>query len=139
MPSAKMPRRVSRKATTLKELRESAFKTTSGKKLRYKWHLNEIVTMCREIRSKNVVSPSFSSAELVSTDGVTLDHDLTKIKCNTVENYSNYKEKYFNTMSFGCDIKVPIFIIDEEREDYSKTDTNGFRKDCRKKGLFKTF
>ena len=49
--------------------------------------------MCRDIRSKNLVSHSFSSAELVSIDGVTLDHDLTNIKYNAAENYSNYKEK----------------------------------------------
>ena len=76
--------------------------------------------MLRAIRSKNLVSHSFSSAELISVDGVTLDHDLTNIKYNAAENYSNYKENYFNTESFGCDIKVPIFITAKEREDYSK-------------------
>ena len=76
--------------------------------------------MLRAIRSKNLVSHSFSSAELISVDGVTLDHDLTNIKYNAAENYSNYKENYFNTESFGCDIKVPIFITAKEREDYRK-------------------
>ena len=93
MPSAEIWRRISRKATSLKELKESACKTTSGKKLRYKRHLNEITIMRREIRSKNLVSNSSGSAELVSIDGVTLDHDLTNIKYNASEDYSNYKEK----------------------------------------------
>ena len=76
--------------------------------------------MRTDIRSKNLVSHSFSSAELVSIDGVTLDHNLTNIKYNAAENYSNHKENYFNTVSFGCDIKVPIFITHKGREDYSK-------------------
>ena len=76
--------------------------------------------MHREIRSTNLVSNSFSSAELVSIDGVTLDHNLTNIKYNAAENYSNYKENYFNTVSFGFDVKVPIFITPKEWEDYRK-------------------
>ena len=55
------------------------------------------------------MSSSLSSAEL-AIDGVTLDLDLTNIKYNAAENYSNYKENYFNIMSLGCDIKVSIFI-----------------------------
>ena len=93
MPSAKTWTKVSKKATPFKELKESICETISGKKLRYKRHLNEITMMCRDFRSKNLVSHSFSSAELVSIDGVTLDHDLTNIKYNAAENYSNYKEK----------------------------------------------
>ena len=100
--------------------------------------------MRKEIRSKNLVPNSFSSAELVPIDGVTLDHGLTNIKYNAAENYCNHKENYFNTMSFLC-----------EREDYSKIEnkkrlayvtkltkiidempdndlSNGFRKDCGK-------
>ena len=108
-PSAKTWRRVSRKPTTLKELKESVCKTISGKKLRHKHHLNEITMMCREIRSKTLMSNSLSSAEL-AIDGVILDLDLTNIKYNAAENYSNYKKNYFNIMSLGCDIKVSIFI-----------------------------
>ena len=65
--------------------------------------------MCREIRSKTLTSNSLSSAEL-DIDEVILDLNLTKIKYNAAENYSNYKENYFNIMSLGYDIKVSIFI-----------------------------
>ena len=84
--------------------------------------------MHREIRSKNLVSNSFSSAELVSIDGVTLDHNLSNIKYNAAENYSNYKENYFNTVSFGFDVKVPIFITPKEWEDYRKIENNKRKK-----------
>ena len=85
--------------------------------------------MHREIRSKKLVSNSFSSAELVSIDGVTLDHNLTNIKYNAAENYSNYKENYFNTVSFGFDVKVPIFITPKEWEDYRKIENKKKKAD----------
>ena len=76
--------------------------------------------MHREIRLNNLVLPSLIPANLISIVGVLLDCDLWNIK-NAVENYKkNFFVNLYATMSYGCNIKVPIFITPKEREDYNK-------------------
>ena len=50
MPSVEIWRRVCRKSTNLKELKDSVCDTPSDKKIRYKQHLNEAIMIHREIR-----------------------------------------------------------------------------------------
>ena len=93
MPSAEIWRRVCRKSTSLKELKDSVCDTSSDKKIRYKWHLNEVTMMRREIRLNNLVLLNLNPANLISIDWVLLDGDLSNIKYNAAENYVNYKKK----------------------------------------------
>ena len=58
--------------------------------LRYKRYLKEVTMIRRELRSTNLLS--VSKSDLRSVDGIALDYDLTKLKCNANENYNNYKE-----------------------------------------------
>ena len=96
-PSAGIWRRVCRKSTNLKELKDSACDTSSDKKIRYKRHLNEVTMMRREIRLNNLVLPNLNPATLISIDRVLVDVDLSNIKYNAAENYENYKKNYSAT------------------------------------------
>ena len=106
MPSAEIWKRVSQKATTLKELKESVCTSILEKKIRYKRHLNKVTMMHREIRSKGLLSQIFNRENLTSIDRITLNSKLCDITYNAIENYNNNKENYFKAMSFGYDFKV---------------------------------
>ena len=94
MPSAEIWRRVCRKSTNLKELKDSLCDTSSNKKIRHKRHLNEVTMMRREVRLNNLVLPNLNPANLISIDGVLLEGDLSNIKYNAAENYENYKKNH---------------------------------------------
>ena len=80
--------------------------------------------MHREIRLNNLVLSSLSPTHLISVDRVLLDCNLSNIKYNTAKNYENYKNNYCATMSFRCNIKVPIFTTSKEQKEYNKIEKN---------------
>ena len=45
---------------------------------------------------------------------------MSNVKYNAAKYYENYKKHYCETMSYGYNITVPIFITPNEREDYNK-------------------
>ena len=117
IPTAETWRRVCRKATDLRKLKENALGNTKKSSKQYKKFDNEVTMMRREIRSCQFIkmSPHYSS-DIIAVDGQKLDAELCDFRYNGNLNHENYKKQLKASGRFGCEIMKPIFITPKERE-----------------------
>lgn len=108
IPTQETWRRVQRKATDLKDLKNDALRKTSINERSYQ---KRKTVATREVQKKlrHRIGP------LTSFGNYQLDEPLVNVKQIAVENYKNYKNCYVQSGIFGCRILHPIFITLEEK------------------------
>ena len=108
IPTQETWRRVQRKATDLKDLKNDALSKTSINERSYQ---KRKTVATREVQKKlrHPIGP------LTSFGNYQLDEPLVNVKQIAVENYKNYKNCYAQSGIFGCRVLHPIFITLEEK------------------------
>ena len=126
MPTANVWQNISRKADSLKHIKNVSldstddYKFSQGKELRH-----DLVTtvMRREIRSHNVIVNPQESRAMLGMSGISLDNSLSDIKLIGSNNHDQFVQNVVNCGQYGGVKLTPVFVTVEEREKFESIDS----------------